>query len=214
MGSTPSQDPKGKTKIGQAQSTPQQPHSQLQLPTSSVPMEECSSHHPEEMVSAVSDCYQTGTPSYIIDHQVPTNPTDTNCTGSYPTRQTDLTMVEATHKHAHVAFPIPKPSHTSNLENHQQIEPVPPNPGELQDREARSTNPKQLRGVTTSETDQCSGLVVRTREQSNSPRRFRLVDRANTVDNRTELGDQPYETISLDPNGFHASSGGRSPADT
>ncbi|KAI7984585.1 hypothetical protein LOK49_LG15G01392 [Camellia lanceoleosa] len=203
-----------KPKLVKPNQPPQQLDSQLQLSTNSISIEECSSYQHSDMVSAVPYYQQLGTLSYNIDHQEHTNPTDTICTGSYPTGQIDLTVVKTTHKHTQVTFPIPKPFHTSNLEDHQQKEPVPPDPSESQDGEARPANPTQLRGATTSETDQCSGLVVRARERNNSPRRFRLVDRANTVDNQTKLGEQPNKAISLDPNGLHASSGGRSPANT
>ncbi|KAL7237498.1 hypothetical protein ACSBR2_003739 [Camellia fascicularis] len=44
------------------------------------------------------------------------------------------------------------------------------------------------------QSEQSSGAVIRTRERSSSPSRFRLVDRATMADSRTKLGGQPNPT--------------------
>lgn len=189
MGSHLSPDPKSKTRIGQTQPISKQPDPQLQPSISSIPMEECSTYQHSDTMSDLPDCHHSDTPSHPNDRQDHLSQTNIVCTGNYPTRQTDLTMVEVTHMPTQVALPLFSSYHATTLEDHQQKEAIPPDPGELKNGEARSTSPTQARGATSSEVDQCSGTIVRTRDQSNSPRRFRLVDRATTADNRTKLGE-------------------------
>ncbi|XP_028090365.1 uncharacterized protein LOC114290628 [Camellia sinensis] len=77
--------------------------------------------------------------------------------------------------------------------------PKPPDPGIIhgarRETTARSNNPQD--GEPTDRT------IVRTRERSNSPRRYNLVDRADKAENRTKLELQTRASVSLAPDGIH-----------
>ncbi|XP_028107813.1 uncharacterized protein LOC114306729 [Camellia sinensis] len=57
--------------------------------------------------------------------------------------------------------------------------------------------------------DQLSEPIVRSRDRSNSPRHFRMVDRTNMNDSRAKLGGQETEAFPLVSNGLHEGRGRR-----